>query len=163
MFSRADIKEKMEDYGHVFLGISVGLVIGIPGNFYTASETFLPESQIKYEVERAKWERELVPDFLNSLPLREQMNIQEVAYNDAMTDSTHREATLLPLRVTLADDSVIELWAKVLPLQEGMTDSQLTYQLLEEDLVFHKKAEVFQKKGYLNAVLYTNDSVISEK
>lgn len=103
------------------------------------------------------------PAFLNSLPVREELDIQGVTYNDALNDSTQREATLLPLRVTLPDKSVIELWAKVLPLQEGMTDSQLTYQILEEDLIFHEKEEVFQKKGYMNAVLYTDKEVQNTK
>lgn len=154
-----------------FPGIALifGLAIwgGLGAIQYLSYDELTDESGIAYIKEEAKWERELATPYIEALPVVTHENVDYVEYNydlqvedENMASETEKAGKeLMPLKVFLKDGQVLQLWAKVLPLEKDMKRARLEYKLLEKDLIFHERSEVFQEKGEFDIVLYTDEKI----
>lgn len=148
----------------VLLIVVLGLVfIMFGGYFFSGSDGVLTaDSRKAFDQQERQWEQEVVPAFLDGLPIAERSDIQKVSPNKNWSTGeesrlAYTKAGLKPLIVEMKDGKSFEVWAKEQPLKEGMTENRLDFKYLKKDLQFHERSEVFMEKGYVDVILYTNE------
>lgn len=162
------LKNARDGFPGIILVFGLAIWGGLGAIQYASyDELTTDESRIAYEKEEAKWERELATPYMEALPVVAHENVDYVEYNYDLQVEDEKKASetkiagkeLMPLKVFLKDGQVLQLWAKVLPLEKDMKRARLEYKLLEKDLIFHERSEVFQEKGYFDTVLYTDEKI----
>lgn len=147
--------------GFLIMGLTFSLT-----SYVAADSKLTTDSAVLYEQEERRWEREMVPAFIQQLTREVKTDIREISYSEELVEAEkyeenpiRRDPDVFPVKVVLDDGNEYELWAKVTSLQEGMTDSQLEFKYLEKDLVFHERSEVLKEKGYFDVTLYTDKDI----